>query len=84
MLFAASDGQNATPLRRYYGDDFVVDVTRSQTYLNDGGPFLLDGKSGPIDVRLLHIFEFTDGKISREEAWVDLAAIQQQLGCILT
>jgi hypothetical protein len=55
-------------------------VTRSETYLDDGAPFLLDGKSGPIDVRILHIFEFHDGKITREEAWLDLAAIQQQLG----
>jgi len=80
LLFRCSRGQTATPLRRYYGDDFVVDVTRSETYLDDGAPFLLDGMSGPIDVRLLHIFEFEDGKISREEAWLDLAAIQRQLG----
>ena len=81
LLFRCARGQTATPLRRYYGDDFVVDVTRSENYLEDGAPFLLPGKSGPIDTRLLHIFEFESGKITREEAWLDLAAIQRQLGC---
>jgi hypothetical protein len=30
-------------------------------------------------VRLLHLFEFDDGLISRESAWFDVGAIQQQL-----
>ncbi len=29
--------------------------------------------------RFLHVFDFDDGLISRESAWIDLAAIQQQL-----
>jgi predicted ester cyclase len=29
--------------------------------------------------RFLHIFDFADGVISRESAWIDQAAIQQQL-----
>jgi hypothetical protein len=27
----------------------------------------------------LHIFDFSDGLISRESVWIDFAAIQQQL-----
>lgn len=29
--------------------------------------------------RLLHVFEFRDGLISREQVWMDLAAVQAQL-----
>jgi ketosteroid isomerase-like protein len=47
----------------------------------DGAPFLCDGRSGKVSFRLLHVFEIRDGKISREQVWCDLAAIQRQLGC---
>ena len=46
----------------------------------DGGVFNCPGKSGRTSFRLLHVFEFKDGRISREQAWLDLAAIQHQLG----
>jgi hypothetical protein len=32
-----------------------------------------------VRVRFLHIFDFCDGLISRESAWIDLAGVQQQL-----
>jgi hypothetical protein len=31
--------------------------------------------------QLLHVFQFLGGKINYEQAWLDLAAIQRQLGC---
>jgi hypothetical protein len=65
---------------RYYGDDFVVDETLWHGEILDGSVFLCDGKSGKVSFRLLHIFEFQEGKIAREQAWCDLAALQQQLG----
>jgi predicted ester cyclase len=37
-----------------------------------------------VSFRLLHIFEFQDGKIAREQAWCDLAAIQRQLNVKLS
>jgi predicted ester cyclase len=44
------------------------------------GTFLgLPGKGRRITFRLLHVFEFKDGRISRENIWLDGAAIQQQL-----
>ena len=52
--------------------------------VEDGRPFLCDGKSGPVSFRLLHVFEISDGKIAREQVWCDLAAIQRQLGCTLS
>ncbi len=79
-LFSSVKGEGVTPLKRYYGDDFIVDETMWHGEITDGSVFLCDGKSGKVDFRLLHIFEFKDGMIAREQAWCDLAAIQQQLG----
>ena len=84
MLFGALTGERVTPLRRLYGDDFIIDETIWHGRVEDGRPFLCDGKSGPVSFRLLHVFELQDGKIRREQAWCDLAAIQRQLGCTLT
>lgn len=73
-----SDGQ-VRSLRRLYGENFMVDdsVWRGSA---SGRPFGLDGKGRPLEFRLLHVIEFSDaGKISRENVWVDLASIQQQL-----
>ncbi|HZT05472.1 MAG TPA: nuclear transport factor 2 family protein [Chloroflexota bacterium] len=83
MLFANVEGERVTPIRRYYGDNFVIDETMWHGRVKDGRPFLCEGKSGPVSFRLLHVFEVEDGKITREQAWCDLAAIQQQLGCTL-
>jgi ketosteroid isomerase-like protein len=83
LLFKNVSGEGVTPLRRYNGDNFVIDETMWHGRIVDGRPFLCDGKSGPVSFRLLHIFEVEDGKITRKQAWCDLAAIQQQLGCKL-
>ena len=80
MLFSSVKGESVTPLRRLYGDDFVVDEAIWHGRISDGRPFLCDGKSGPVSFRLLHIFELRNGKISRENVWCDLASIQRQLG----
>ena len=79
-LFESVKGEGVTPLKRYYGDDFVIDEAMWHGEISDGSVFLCDGKSGKVSFRLLHIFEFEDGKISREQAWCDLAALQLQLG----
>jgi ketosteroid isomerase-like protein len=78
-LFADLKGEKVTPVRRLYGDDFVVDEAIWHGHLTDGRQFLCEGKSGPVSFRLLHLFELRDGKISREHVWCDLAAIQRQL-----
>lgn len=80
MPFDALDGESVTPLRRYYGEDFLIDETLWHGRVKDGAPFLCDGRSGPVDFRLLHVFELRDGKIAREQVWCDLAEIQRQLG----
>jgi hypothetical protein len=65
--------------RRLYGRDFMVDdsVWRGRA---PGRPFGIEGRDRPLEFRLLHVLEFTEtGDIARENVWVDLAAIQQQL-----
>ena len=66
------------PVRRWYGDEHVVDESLLHATA-EGYPFGLEGRGRPVQVRFLHIFDFSDGLISRESAWIDLAAIQQQL-----
>ncbi len=33
---------------------------------------------------VLHAFNFGDDKISREQVWCEMAALQQQLGCTVS
>lgn len=39
----------------------------------------LPGNGRRISFRTLHVFEFRDGLVSRENVWLDTAAIAQQL-----
>jgi ketosteroid isomerase-like protein len=67
-----------TSVRRLYGDDFVVD----ESIVDGHAQGIVGGREGrgrPVRFRLLHVFEFRDGLIARENAWLDLAAVQQQL-----
>ena len=66
-------------LKRLYGENFLVDesVWRGKA---PGRPFGFEGKGRPLEFRLLHVIEFTDGgDLKREQVWVDLASIMQQL-----
>jgi uncharacterized protein len=78
-LFAdLADGQ-VTTLRRLYGDAFVV-AEALWRGVAVGRPFGLEGRNRPLEFRLLHVLEFAgDGRIARENAWIDIAAIQAQL-----
>jgi predicted ester cyclase len=44
------------------------------------GEFLgLPGNDRRVSFRIFHVFEFTDGLISREQVWIDGAAIVAQV-----
>jgi hypothetical protein len=78
-LFADLAHGEVRSTRRLYGEDFMVDdsVWRGTA---PGRPFGIEGAGRPLEFRLLHVLEFSDaGDISRENVWIDLAAIQQQL-----
>jgi len=78
-LFADLKGEKVTPLRRYYGTDFVIDESLWEGAAT-GTPFGLHGGGRPLSFRLLHIFEMApDGRIRRENVWLDYAAIASQL-----
>ena len=66
------------PVRRWYGEDHVVDESVLHATAI-GQPFGLEGPGRRVRARFLHIFDFNNALISRESAWIDLASIQQQL-----
>jgi uncharacterized protein len=78
-LFADLADGSVKSLRRLYGENFMVDESlwRGKAV---GRPFGLEGRGRPLEFRLLHIIEFdSEGAIKRENVWLDLAAIMQQL-----
>ena len=78
-LFADLSGEKVTTLRRYYGPDFVVDESLWEGTA-PGTPFGILGDGRRLAFRLLHVFDMApDGKIKRENVWIDLASILQQL-----
>lgn len=78
-LFSDLADGKVSSIRRLYGDHFMVDESIWQGRAV-GQPFGVEGKGRPLSFRLLHILEFSEsGSIRRENVWVDLAAIQQQL-----
>ena len=78
-LFSDLSDGNAQSVKRLYGENFMVDESIWGGKA-PGFPFGIEGKGRPLEFRLLHVVEFTEaGDIARENVWVDLAAIQQQL-----
>ena len=78
-LFADLADGAVRSVRRLYGDNFMVDdsIWRGTAV---GRPFGIEGRGRPLEFRLLHVLEFTeDGRIARENVWIDTAAIQAQL-----
>lgn len=78
-LFADLSDGKVRSLRRYYGDDFMVDESLWKGRA-PGRPFGFEGRGRPLEFRLLHVIEFGEtGDIRRENVWIDFAAITQQL-----
>ena len=65
--------------KRLYGEGFVVDESLWRGRA-PGRPFGLEGRGRPLEFRLLHVVEFAaGGAIRRENVWIDLGAVMQQL-----
>jgi len=62
----------------YYAENAAT-VEDLVTGVVTGSMLGIPGNGRRITFRLLHIFEFRDGKISRENVWLDGAAIAAQL-----
>ena len=79
QLFADLSEGGVQSIRRLYGENFLVDESLWEGHA-PGRPFGLEGRNRPLKFRLLHVLEFADdGRINREQVWVDLAAMMQQL-----
>ncbi|MDO8839890.1 MAG: nuclear transport factor 2 family protein [Parvibaculum sp.] len=78
-LFADLADGEVTCLRRYHGSNFLVDESLWRGTA-PGRPFGIEGRGRPLEFCLLHVIEFSEGgDISRENVWVDLAAVIAQL-----
>jgi steroid delta-isomerase-like uncharacterized protein len=71
--------QSIENVRRYHGPGFVVDESVVHARAT-GRPLGFDGRDRPVTFRLLHVFDIEDGRIRRENAWLDTGAIVAQLG----
>jgi predicted ester cyclase len=77
-LFANVKGERADSKHRLYGEDFVVDDGMWTARVV--GEFMgIPGHGRVITIRVLHVFEFRNGLISRENVWLDGAAAIAQL-----
>ncbi|WP_231997241.1 nuclear transport factor 2 family protein [Mycobacterium sp. 1245111.1] len=65
-------------LRQYGADDAMV-LEQLMTGTVIGSLLGLAGNGRRISFRMLHVFEFRDGLISRENIWLDTAAVVDQL-----
>lgn len=64
--------------RAWYGDDFCV--IEHQWHGTVPGEFMgIPGNGRRISFRMMHVWEFKDGAMSRENVWLDAGAIIGQL-----
>jgi ketosteroid isomerase-like protein len=63
-------------VKRLYGDDFLVFDCEVDALLS-GAVAQREEAQGRATFRVLHVFEFTDGKISRENVWADFVTMAQ-------
>jgi predicted ester cyclase len=77
-LFSNVKGEYADVKHHLYGENFVVDdkIWTAQVV----GQFMgIPGHGRRIRIRVLHVFEFRDALISRENVWIDAGAAISQL-----
>ena len=70
--------EDEQPLHRYFvADSMMLEQSMTGTVI---GEFLgLPGNGRRITFRILHVFDFRDGLVSREQVWLDSAVIMAQL-----
>ncbi len=62
--------EEMVPTRRYYGEDFCV-IEHTWKGAVPGSFLGVPGNGKRISFRMLHLWEFHDGLISRENVWLD-------------
>ena len=66
------------PIHQFVMDDTLV-LEQEMTGTVIGEMLGIPGNGRRITFRILHVFEFRDGLISREQVWIDTAAVVAQL-----
>jgi ketosteroid isomerase-like protein len=66
-LFTAMLDEEVEPVSRLYGENFLVDECLMTATAGPGFPGAAEGQR--VKFRLLHVCEFRDGKMSRENVW---------------
>jgi steroid delta-isomerase-like uncharacterized protein len=78
MLTANVETERMDVNNAWYGDDFCV--LEHQWHGTVPGEFLgIAGHGKQISFRMLHVWEFKEGRMSRENVWLDGGAIVAQL-----
>jgi steroid delta-isomerase-like uncharacterized protein len=77
-LTANFRGESEEVLHSYVTDSAMI-LEQIMTGTVIGEMLGLPGHGRTISFRMLHVFEFRDGAISRENIWLDTAAIAEQL-----
>lgn len=78
QLVQAIDNEHMEPTRELYGDDFCV-VEHECTARVTGEFMGIPGHGRRITFRMLHVWEFADGRMRRENVWLDGGSIAAEL-----
>ncbi len=70
--------EHEEPIRQHVTDDALV-LEQLMTAKVIGEMLGIPGNDRTVSFRILHVFEFRDGLVSREQVWIDSAAIVHQL-----
>ena len=77
-LTADLNTEQMTPRREQYGEDFCV-VEHQATCVVMGTFMGIPGNDRRVSFRMLHVWDFKDDAISREQVWLDGGSIAAQL-----
>jgi steroid delta-isomerase-like uncharacterized protein len=78
QLVADLATERMTPTREQYGENFCV-VEHECTGIAKGEFMGIPGNGRRVTFRILHVWDFKDGAISREQVWLDGGSIAAQL-----
>jgi steroid delta-isomerase-like uncharacterized protein len=70
--------EDEQPLHRYFSADSMI-LEQSMTGTVIGELLGIPGNNRRVTFRILHVFDFRDGLIRREQVWIDGAAVVAQL-----
>lgn len=77
-LIGLIDNERMTPTRELYAEDFCV-VEHDCTAVVKGDFMGIPGNGRRVTFRMIHVWEFKDDAMSRENIWLDGGAIAAQL-----